>query len=80
MGRTAGIANEACPGGNVISVFSEQSMLQKSNEAWSEVEVGGGGGNPIIPPVLSNKRFIIFSCGFFFPSLVLGVFESYYEI
>lgn len=43
MGRTAGIANEACPGGNVISVFSEQSMLQKSNEAWSEVEVVGGG-------------------------------------
>lgn len=35
-------------------------------------------GNPIIPPVLSNKSFIIFSCGFFFnPSLVLGVFESY---
>lgn len=35
-------------------------------------------GNPIIPPVLSNKSFIIFSCGAFFNhSLVLGVFESY---
>lgn len=33
MGRAAVIANEAWPGGNVISVLQEQSALQKLNEA-----------------------------------------------
>jgi len=70
MGRGAATANEACPGGNVISVFKEQNTLQKSDEAWSEVAVGG---DPILPPVLSNKSFIIFSCGGFFSILMLGV-------
>lgn len=63
LGRTAVIANEPRPGGNVISVFQEQSAVQNSKEDWSR-------GNPIIPLVLSNKNFIIFN--FFFPALCWG--------
>lgn len=54
-------------------MFSK-SQVQNLKEDWSR-------GSPTIPPVLSNKNFIIFKFFIFFVSnLVLGVFESYYEI
>lgn len=79
MGRTAVIANEACPGG----ICDSKSQVRCRNLLKPRVRWRWG-QNAVIPPVLFNKSFsALIKYHFqldFFPSLVLGVFESCYEI